>query len=394
VVAFAALALAGFGAGIAFGIGETTATVTQTVTQTVTVSGTTLGTKLAARMPESSVAHTTIVSPGANLNSTLASAVDGDVIQLHGGNYGPQSINGKNFSALNPVTITDFPGETPIMVGRSSGTGSANALYVGTSSGIRIRGLTFDAKVDTVELKIESSNDIEADGNTFRTAGANNSLAGTGILLGSGTGFVSNIQIWNNTIFKWGLNAAGTNQQHGIYAADGSNMTIANNLIYDGPQGYGIQAGPAVSNSIFTNNTIDGVVKLSGMVVWTGTSGGSEPTNGNLIVNNIFSNNGGYAIFGCGGPVPATPNIVRSNLSFNNTSGDYNPIGCILSGNATFTVESPGFTGDPLYVNRSARDYHLQAGSPALRKADPEYAPLMDKDGKARPTSPALGAYN
>ena len=63
MVAFAALALSGFGAGIVFGIGETTRTVTQTVIQTVTVRGTTLGTKLPARMPKSSGSKLVYVSP-------------------------------------------------------------------------------------------------------------------------------------------------------------------------------------------------------------------------------------------------------------------------------------------------------------------------------------------
>jgi Right handed beta helix region len=418
VVAFVALALSGFGAGIAFGIGKTASTVTQTVTQTVTVGGT-LGTKLPARMPESSGSKLVYVSPTGSdskagtlaapvksLSKAFSLATSGTIIYARGnaGSFPEQSVVNHTYSASNPVTLTTYPGDAiATFVGPATLPSSAtNAVHFEYITGMRIRHIKIDAPYSVTCLKIDSSNDVEVDNAILANCGASETKnGGQGILVGSATVNpwtpTHRFQFWNSTIYNWSNPIHDTGGHgHGMYLATVDNSVVANNVIYGVTSrvGMGIHLGNNANRFIITNNTIDGVVRRSGMVVWTGTSEGSEPTNGNLIVNNIFSNNGGYAIYGCGGPVPATPNIVRSNLSFNNTNGDYNPIGCIPSGNATFTVQSPGYTGNPLYVNRSARDYNLQAGSPALRKADPEYAPLLGKDGKARPASPALGAHN
>jgi hypothetical protein len=46
-----------------------------------------------------------------------------------------------------------------------------------------------------------------------------------------------------------------------------------------------------------------------------------------------------------------------------------------------------------MYVSVSSMDFHLQTGSPAIGKANPDYTPAFDHDGNARGSTPNLGAY-
>jgi hypothetical protein len=190
-------------------------------------------------------------------------------------------------------------------------------------------------------------------------------------------------------------------------------FVVPNNLIYDAPTGEAIQIGDSARNGFIVNNTIDNTDTRStsgtsvctdyssqAMVVW---GGGNYPTANTLITNNIISNN-------CGPGVNASTsgslvgNVVRNNFGYHNAyacnwckSGvDYDPIYGSYVG---FTVGTNLPDADPLYVNRTGtwssagKNFHLQAGSPALGKSDPAYTPPLDKDGKARPSTPALGAY-
>jgi hypothetical protein len=52
-------------------------------------------------------------------------------------------------------------------------------------------------------------------------------------------------------------------------------------------------------------------------------------------------------------------------------------------------------TGDPLFTNRSADDYHLLAGSAASDRSILEWSHRVDRDWLTRPLglAPDLGAY-
>jgi hypothetical protein len=66
--------------------------------------------------------------------------------------------------------------------------------------------------------------------------------------------------------------------------------------------------------------------------------------------------------------------------------GSYGRVACFTPGQNLATM-------NPLYVNRSGGDYHLQAGSPARNAGDPAYTPPLDADGNPR-SGPHLGALN
>jgi hypothetical protein len=94
-------------------------------------------------------------------------------------------------------------------------------------------------------------------------------------------------------------------------------------------------------------------------------------------------------------------NHVRNNLAYNVSGTTYDPAYGSLLGFDCMT-SCPGQNlpnANPLYVDTGgtygslSKDFHLQAGSPAIGKGDPAYTPPFDKNGSPRPAAPALGAF-
>jgi hypothetical protein len=117
----------------------------------------------------------------------------------------------------------------------------------------------------------------------------------------------------------------------------------------------------------------------SGIVV--GGSGGV-----NNIVNNVFAFNAQYGVShdsACPTASRADHNVVFGN-GFGATQG-----GC-----SGLDYSRGNRTTNPLFVNYPGRDLHVNAGSPAIDYALPEYSPGGDFDGRARPQSaPDAGAF-
>ena len=66
---------------------------------------------------------------------------------------------------------------------------------------------------------------------------------------------------------------------------------------------------------------------------------------------------------------------------------------------ANSITKQSGFAGvngnigaDPKFVNSSAGDFHIQAGSPAIGAGTHTGAPAYDLDCQPRPNPPAIGA--
>jgi hypothetical protein len=288
--------------------------------------------------------------------------------------------------------------------------------------GIRLRDVTIAAPYNT-NLKIDSSQHVEVDHIVSKDSADNCSTSigyhcGQGIIVvgGGGTAYAAtysdDVQIWNSRIYNNGGNSSTQDYayDHGIYMCSGGSavgtstesgcrsFVIANNLIYDQPDGYGIQLGDSARNGIVTNNTFDSATRGTdysgcGIIIW---SSGPWGSSNNLIVNNIFSNNAANAICASVNKNPVG-NVVRNNLSYNNYQAcnwcratNYDAVYGSYIG---FTVGTNLPDANPLYVNRTSGDFHLQASSPARGKADPAYTPPFDADGSPRSSSPALGAF-
>jgi hypothetical protein len=209
------------------------------------------------------------------------------------------------------------------------------------------------------------------------------------------------------------------NHDHAIYMCGGSgastgledgcrSFVIANNLLFDGPDGYVIQLGQSARNGFIVNNTIDnstaGSTPACAVILW-GT--GTWKDANDLFTNNIITNVAGSAsnaICTSGGNLVG--NLVRNNLAYGVNGTAYEPVWGSYVG---FTVGTNLPNADPLYVDRSGtygvlstKDFHLQAGSPALGKGDSAYTPPTDAYGTPRAvypnavsgvSAPALGAF-
>ena len=119
-------------------------------------------------------------------------------------------------------------------------------------------------------------------------------------------------------------------------------------------------------------------------------------------MNNIISNVAGSSSNAVCSVVGKnlTGDHVRNNLAYGVSGTTYDPVYGSLLGFDCMT-SCPGQNlpnANPLYVDTSgtygslSKDFHLQAGSPALGKGDPAYTPPFDKNGSPRPAAPALGA--
>lgn len=366
-----------------------------------------LGEALPGRMPRSHDGRILVASPSGHGLSCTAKAPcplaiawsrarSGTIIDLRGGTYGLLDVEHRRFSPSNPVTMRSHRGSTAVFGGSSSNQPLNAAAFV-DCQGIRITNVTFAAPHNVANLKIDTSQHMEINHVVSKNAGTSNPAGGNGILVASEPDYTrpysDDVQIWNSTISNWGLNTIDHAGPHGIYygAHGARNGVIANNVIYDGPTGFGLQLGGDATRTIVTNNTFVHMYQPKGgagsaIVVWN--DGHDLGTNDNVIVNNILSDNASYGIAAAGDP--SHGNVVRNNLTYRNGLGGYLDR---YGPSELFTVHGPGYRADPMFVDPGRHDYRLAARSPARRKATKAYAPPLDADGLPRPARPALGAF-
>ena len=170
------------------------------------------------------------------------------------------------------------------------------------------------------------------------------------------------------------------NHDHALYLVSTNNV-IVNNIFYDLKSGWAVMSGG--SGDIIVNNTFvgDNPGRLGQILVKKAET---------MIANNIFYNDGDCGIltysWRCGGSI-------KNNLFYPHID-----ILCTSEGRTskgTWTFSNNISRQDPKFVNPTGRDFHLQAGSPAIRNGDAKIAPELDHDKKRRPKDEhcAIGAY-
>jgi hypothetical protein len=150
-----------------------------------------------------------------------------------------------------------------------------------------------------------------------------------------------------------------------------------------------------------------------------------NPSGTAEIYNNTMVDCGSHVgTFGLSGTYVSAPGAVavnvRNNIAYQ-LSGEYSmnsggsPSGVTWTGSnnmwfgssqTTPTWSSNNITADPLFANRSANDFHLQSGSPAIGAGTvvsgattyKNYPPwqggiAVDRDGQIRPSPLSIGAY-
>jgi len=190
-------------------------------------------------------------------------------------------------------------------------------------------------------------------------------------------------RVYNNTGHAFCLYQSGQNNVH--------DNIIRNNIIYgngfdDGQRGQSLAAVVLASGSSnqFYNNIVYGNRSSGVGVAYTG--GGID----NQVYNNTIYGNSGFGIE----VSPSSPNtIIKNNIIFSNGRGTLNEQ--IVDWGAAGLVQSNNLTTDPKFVNASALDFSLQAGSPAIDAGVTVSVVTTDMQGVARPQGGAydIGAY-
>ena len=220
----------------------------------------------------------------------------------------------------------------------------------------------------------------------------------------------SNCKIFGNDVYdmaRIGIYVDG-------YSQSIDNMEIYNNVVHDskpvasgaGDDGIriGAELGVAVSNvKIYNNITYN--ISGSGITVNAYTASGyPQPVFSNInIYNNTVYNVGtkvGNSWGGSGIGVEGSKNTgiyVRNNLLSKAGAPNISvSLGATISNNlfnGGTTIGTGSVTGNPLFVNAVAHDFHLQSNSPAINAGLLTGAPTSDFDDKARIGNPDIGAY-
>jgi hypothetical protein len=198
------------------------------------------------------------------------------------------------------------------------------------------------------------------------------------------------------------LDAAG-----GIYIDGGSNITIENNTVYNYKVGISVgcetpsksNTGNIVRNNLVYNCSLSGLflgsnttsvvynTKVTGNTFYKNGYGtydngqiALQNNSGSIINNNIlYPTNGRLAMVQMSGTTSSSPTI-NYNLFYR----DNGSTSSLFYG---ITTATNSVLANPLFVNASANNFHLQSTSPAINAGDPSFVAASgeeDIDGTSR----------
>jgi parallel beta-helix repeat protein len=156
------------------------------------------------------------------------------------------------------------------------------------------------------------------------------------------------VRIVGNRVHDCGVS---DNHVHGIYLENAADAQIVGNDIFDNAD-RGIQLYPDAQRTLIAGNVLDGNgegVMMSGV--------GGLATSGTVVRNNVLTHARLRSLVESywDGVAPGAANVVEDNCIFGERLIDDSQGG--------FTARN-NLVADPLYVDRGAHDYRLQAGSP------------------------------
>ena len=269
-------------------------------------------------------------------------------------------------TASAPVTVAAHPGERPVL--RSAG---GHPLEVSSGARyFRFRGFVIEGHPGTSGGNVDVyGRHIEIAGNIIRRG------RDQGVYTAGESAYV---HIVRNTIHHNGRGIE--HQSHGIYL-QGDDHLVANNLIYDHPEGFGIQVYDEGSRARVVNNTI---VRSGHSGIVVGGSGGVDHVQ---IRNNIFAFNAKWGIqhdSACPSSTVADHNVLHGNRW-----------GAIQAGCRGLNTAAGNRSGAPRFVSLARRNLHLRRGSAAIGAGHRGSAPATDFSGRERPrgSRPDAGAH-
>jgi len=297
-----------------------------------------------------------------------------------------------------------------------------NGIHLDSSNNIKLGNNTFNSDFGWNPINIFNGNhDIEVFNNYI-----NRTYVGTypwgqpwAEMISVDNG--SNISVHDNTIdynqlgegidFKDGTNnsqmfrnkVSNTNQSTSLYV-DGWQIGASFIDIYDNivtnPTGPGIGVANELMGIVHDLNIYNNIVYSTSIGLGIGYYG--HGLINNLVVSNNTIYNSQVAI-----NMAQTWNsgdVTVTNVIFNNNLLDGDTIsvgyGAGEASNNGFYNSGPAFgtspvSGNPLFVNLAAMDFHLALGSPYINSGTSSNAPVTDFDGNVRPQGGAfdIGAY-
>jgi Right handed beta helix region len=308
----------------------------------------------------------TIGAPWRTIQKALNTLAAGQRAFVRAGTYAENLDMSRAGSPLAPITVEAYPGEQPVLTAAGS-----HPLEVSSSGAyFRFRGFriqnapgTSGGNVDIYGHHVElSRNEItnSRDQGVYTDEGSHHA------------------QILGNWVHHNGEGVM--HQSHGIYL-QGDDHLVANNVIHDHPEGFGIQVYDAGDRAIVTGNTITGAGH-SGIVV-----GGSGGVSAVKVHNNVLAFNSDWGV-SHDSSCPSS-SVADHNVLFGNGNGPTH------SGCSGLSFAGGNRATDPLFTNYAVRDFRLVSGSPAIDYALVQYSPTTDHAGIARSygAGPDAGAF-
>jgi uncharacterized protein YjdB len=310
----------------------------------------------------------TLLAPWRTIQKALNTLQPGQKAFVRAGTYREALTLDRAGTASAPITIEAYPGERPVIDGEHT----RRPLVIESGGGyFRIKGFILDRDCCTSGGHIDVyGHHIEIVDNEMRNG------RGKGVYTDEGSRFVHIIGNWIHHNVT-----SGGQQDHGIYL-QGTDHFVANNVIHDHPDGFGIQIYDSGTRMIVVSNTVTNNGH-SGIVV-----GGSGGVSNVTIRNNILANNNSYGVQ-MDSSCPTSNVVINNNVIFGNDAG-------AVEGGCSSVSASGNISANPLFVNpgsSSSRDLRLQSGSPAINAARVDFAMPITFGNAVRDAQPDIGAY-
>jgi hypothetical protein len=346
-----------------------------------------LASKLPAGLPRSAgatyyVSHDgddanpgTSEQPWGTIQKALDTLLPGERVVVGGGTYVEDLVMSRSGTPDAPITIAAEAGETAVLQPAAREGDTYAIRFAEEASYVRLQGFVIEGATGISSTNVyfeDEVHDIELAANEIRFS------QDQGVFSERTT---SNLTLVGNRIHDNGRgHVPGQHQSHGMYI-EGRGHLIANNVIYDNPEGFGIQIYPANEDTIVVNNTIlrSG---HSGIVM-----GGSDGVDGLVVRNNIVAGNEDYGI-SMDDSCP-TDSVVDTNLVYENEGGG------VEGGCDGVDTSGRNFTADPDFIDAERDHFGLRRTSAAIDRARVAWTPLTDVRGRQRPwgASGDIGAY-
>ena len=364
-------------------------------------------------------------SPFLTIQKGMTTMRTGDTLLIRSGTYAEQ-IDSQFFtiptgtSWENAPIIAAFPGD--VVTIKPNGGSQAIGLVHSYIQYVIFDGLIIDAINEDTANGMGISMTNGANHVRFRNLEVKNAPLNN-VLLAKGTGgteyneFIGgkyhNSDVWQSSALVKGAYNFYITTDHNlidgaeIYNATGYGVHIYNSSSTGHAPDYNIVRNCRVYNNNLRRISFAGILLASGIgnmaynnLVYDNRGHGIQVGNGSigaLVYNNtIFDNDqNGLQI---GAAADATNTIIKNNISYGNLLNYYNRgIGTIESNNIIDGT-------NPLFVDPTNRDFHLQHGSPAIDTGLALAEITVDFEGTARPqgagynigalegTQPTLGA--